>query len=326
MPSGGASPALMLRAANGPGADDDTVWVIVGAKDGFLYALDANQNQSDVTDMTMVWRIDLGGNISKSSPVIGSDGTTYIVEDALPNDVLHAVYWNGTRKWSRTLGAGTGASSPVLNTVNNRVFVGSGNKVYAFDLTTGAPVTGWETGIQMGLTGTVNTTPVIFNGNLWVLNSQGFLYRLNPATGAQTPQLAYPFTTATVVGAVGDGVAPAVQHDTYTGYDIVVYTAGTRFYRILWNNGGLGSVVNWGYRTSTATTGNTSPVIDANGWSYVLESNGYLMAYSRYGWPYIFYKKIATQGTAIGGGIIIGSDGRLYVPSLNGTFYGVGRP
>jgi hypothetical protein len=225
------------------------------------------------------------------------------------------------------LGAGTGASSPVLDTVNNRVFVGSGNKEYCFDRTSGTPCTGWETGIQIGLIGAVNTTPVIFNGNLWVLNSQGFLYRLNPASGAQTPQLAYPSTTATVVGAVGDGVAPAVQHDTYTTYDIVVYTAGTRFYRILWDNSGGGSWVNWLYWWgSTATTGNTSPVIDANGWSYVLDSQGYLKAYYRFGYPMVFNKKVATQGTAIGGGIIIGDDGRLYVPSLNGTFYGLGKP
>jgi outer membrane protein assembly factor BamB len=331
-PSGGASPALLLRDDNNTTGcpatpsqcDDDTVWVIVGAKDGFLYALDANQTQTDFADMTMVWRIDLGGDISKSSPLVGPDGTIYVVEDATPNDILHAVYWNGTRRWSRTLGAGTGASSPVLDAVNNRIFVGSANKVYAFDRTTGAPIAGWETGLVIGVTGTVNTTPVIFNGNLWILNSLADLYRLNPALGAQIPQLAY----GDAVGAVGDGVAPALQADPYLGYDIVVFTAGNRVYRILWNNAGGGSWVNWQWRATAGTVGAMSPVIDANGWAYVLDSMGYLNAYYRYGpwWaPVVFSKKVATQGTMTGG-IIVGNDGKLYVPSRNGTFYGLDRP
>ncbi len=334
-PSGGASPALLLRddnnTTNCPSnlahCDDDTVWVIVGAKDGFLYALDANQTQTDFTDMTMVWRIDLGGDISKSSPLIGLDGTIYVVEDAVPNDILHAVYWNGTRRWSRTLGAGTGASSPALDVTNNRVFIGSANKVYAFDGTTGAPIAGWESGIQIGTTGTVNTTPVIFlnndslNNNLWILNSIGDLYRLNTAGGAQIPQLAY----GGAVGAIGDGVAPAVQTDTYLGYDIVVFTVGNRLYRILWNNAGGGTWVNLVYWSFVGTLGNTSPVIDANGWSYVLDSTGYLRAFYRFGYPMVFAKKLATQGT-MAGGIIVGNDGKLYVPSRNGTFYGLDRP
>jgi hypothetical protein len=162
---------------------------------------------------------------------------------------------------------------------------------------------------------------VIFNGNLWILNSIGDLYRLNPALGAQTPQLAY----GDAVGAIGDGVAPAVQTDTYLGYDIVVFTVGNRFYRILWNNAGGGTWVNWVYWSLAGTMGNTSPVIDANGWSYVLDSTGYLRAFYRFGYPMVFAKKLATQGT-MAGGIIVGNDGKLYVPSRNGTFYGLDRP
>ena len=212
----------------------------------------------------------------------------------------------------------------ILDATNNRVFVGSGNKVYAFDRATGVPITGWEAGIPIGAAGTVNTTPVIFNGNLWILNSLDDLYRLNPATGAQIPQLAY----GDAVGAIGDGAAPAVQTDTYLGYDIVVFTVGNRFYRILWNNAGGGTVVNWQWLGTTGTVGTISPVIDANGWSYVLDSMGYLNAYYRYGpfWaPKVFSKKLATQGTMTGG-IIVGNDGKLYVPSQNGTFYGLDRP
>jgi hypothetical protein len=92
------------------------------------------------------------------------------------------------------------------------------------------------------------------------------------------------------------------------------------------------NVVNWQSRAFTGIAGNTSPVIDANGWTYVLDSQGYLTAYYRYGpyWaPVVFRKKLTTQGTATGGGLIVGSvdgDGRLYVPSTSGTFYTLDRP
>jgi hypothetical protein len=329
-PSGGASPALLLRDDNNTSncpnniahCDDDTVWVLVGAKDGFLYAL--NAYPTDVQgglSQEMIWRIDLGGDISKASPAIGPDGTIYVVEDATPNDLLHAVYWNGTRRWTQTLGAGTGASSPAVDIANNRIFVGSANKIHAFNLGTGSPVSGWP--IQIGSAGTVNTTPVLFNDDLWILNNLGDLYRLEPSLGAQVPQLAY----GDAVGAIGDGVAPAVQDDLYTGDELIVYGVGTRFYHIRWDTG-TNSWVTWQWIATKGTAGTTSAVIDDNGWSYIFDSAGYLSAYYRYGpwWaPIVFSKKLATQGTLVGG-IVIGNDGMLFVPSRNNTFYGLGEP
>jgi len=353
-PSGGASPALLLRD-DGPinngcttptTCDDDTVYVIVGAKDGFLYALNANTG-------AMVWRIDLGLDISKASPVIDGDGTIYVVEDAAI-DRLHAVYYNGTRKWTRDLAAGTGASSPTLDVALGRIYVGSGTRVFAITASNGSYVDDlilatldWVTKIGLapatpGLTlpvGLVNTTLVLSpDGNdLWVLNNVGYLYRIDPATGLVVDGNGAVLGIQPMVvgvGAVGDSVAPAIQSDPYNaGLDIIAFTAGTRLYRVVWDNtanAGNGAVANTPlFMTFAGVVGNASPVIDANGWMYTLNSLGYLRAFYRYAFYPVFAKKVATQGTLAGGPIVgNGTNGAaaVYVPSRNNTFYKVGKP
>jgi outer membrane protein assembly factor BamB len=337
----GASPALMLRAANGAGTDDDTVWVLVGGMDGYLTAVNA-------TDGKMVWRLDLGLDISKSSPAIDSLGNIYVLEDAIGSDRLHAVYWNGMRRWTRVLDSvyGSGASSPTLDDTN--VYVSSGNKVYAFIALTGAIASGWPTaGTVGGVTipvGLVNTTTLLkardaglpANASdltdLWVVNNIGGIYRMVASTGALTD--GNPGTVLVIdpiyqgVGAVSDGVSPAVQYDPFTKVDIVVYTAGVNMYRVRWtapdspNPDALASV---SFLATPALLGNTSPVIDENGWSYVLDSLGYLRGMYRYGPAWVFIKKVATQGTSVGG-ILVANDGTLYVPSRNNSIYVVGKP
>ena len=320
-PSGGASPALLLAAANGVGVDDDTVYVIVGAKDGFLYALNANTG-------AMVWRIDLGLDISKASPVIDGEGTIYVVEDTAANDRLHAVYYNGTRKWTRDLAAGTGASSPLLDVTNTNVIVGSANKVFAFNTTSNASA--WTTTMPAG---NFNTSPMLSGDDLWALNNAGGLYRLNPVNGMVTDGGVAVGVQPMVagVGVVGDGVAPAIQSDPYNvGFDIIAFTAGTRVYRVVWNNTtNLVVPTATPYMPVAGTVGNASPVIDANGWVYTLDSLGYLRAFYRYSFMPVFAKKVATQGTLAGGPIIgNGTNGTagVYVPSRNNTFYKVGKP
>jgi len=333
-PGGGASPALLLRD-DGPTNNgcttpatcaDDTVYVIVGAKDGFLYALNANTS-------AMVWRIDLGLDISKASPVIDGDGTIYVVEDTAALDRLHAVYYDGTRKWTQNLAAGTGASSPLLDVTNTNVIVGSANKVFAFDTTTNAPA--WPPTMLAGI---FNNTLVLDQDgqDLWALSSAGTLYRIDPATGVpQDGNLAVAGTQPMVtgVGAVGAGVAPAIQRDPYnTTFDIIAFTAGTRLYRVVWDTVGNALVNNPTFPmppSYAGTLGNASPVIDANGWTYTLDSLGYLRAHYRYSFFAVFAKKVATQGTIAGGPIIgNGTNGTagVYVPSRNNTFYKVGKP
>jgi outer membrane protein assembly factor BamB len=340
-PSGGASPALLLAAANGVGVDDDTVYVIVGARDGFLYALNANTG-------AMVWRIDLGLDISKASPVIDGEGTIYVIEDTAALDRLHAVYYNGTRKWTQNLFTGTGASSPTLDATLGRIYVGSGTRVFAIKASDGSyvddgdPVTlDWVTKIGAapatpGLTipaGLANTTLVLNGDDLWALNNIGYLYRIDPATGLVVDgngALAGTQPMVVGVGLVGDSVAPAIQSDPYTaGYDIIAFTAGSRLYRVVWNNTS-NSVVTTQYWAYAGALGNASPVIDANGWTYTLDSLGYLRAHYRYAFVgIVFAKKVATQGTLAGGPIIgNGTNGTagVYLPSRNNTFYKVGKP
>jgi hypothetical protein len=340
IPSGGASPALLYTGLpNQEGLPEQAELVIVGAKDGVLYAININPNPNDLEDWGLnrevVWQIDLGGNISKSSPTIGPDGTIYIVEDA-STDILHAVYWNGTRRWSQPLGPGTGTSSPTYwdadtpgDTSDDRVFVGAYKSIYAFEVATGEAVTGWPAQAPLGY---VNTTSVVSGDNLslYVLNNYGDLYHLNPAGGAQTPTLVYGDT----VGAVGYGVAPAIQNDPYTGYDVMAITAGNRFYRVVLS--GSSRVGTPQYQTLKSTAGTASPVIDNNGWMYALDNAGYLHAFYRYaadswGAPMtVFIKKISVRGTKVGG-ITVGEGyylepdayGWLYVPTTYYYLYGV---
>jgi len=338
----GASPALMLRDDAGNGCtnastcSDDTVWVIVGGGDGYLTAVNA-------ADGKLVWRIDLGFDISKSSPALGPDGTVYILEDVPGADRLHAVHWNGMRRWTRVLDAvtGSGASSPMLDGSN--VYVSSGNKVYAFNKDTGAIASGWPvTGTVGGVTipmGLVNTTTAMLNtaarDDLWVLNSSGGLYRINTTNG--TLQDGNPGTVLVTdpiyqgLGAVSDGVAPAIQRDPFLNLDLIVYTAGVNLYRVRWDEA-ANTLFSIGFITTPATLGGTSPTIDENGWSYILDSLGYLRAMYRYGAAWVYVKKVATQGTSVGGVIIdngtsgVSSDARLYVPSRNNSIYVVGKP
>ncbi|MEK7785402.1 MAG: hypothetical protein AAB658_08265, partial [Chloroflexota bacterium] len=97
----------------------------------------------------------------------------------------------------------------------------------------------------------------------------------------------------------------------------------------VWNNAGpaLVSTQYWAY---AGALGYASPVIDSNGWTYTLDSLGYLRAHYRYAFlSVVFAKKVATQGTLAGGPIIgNGTNGTagVYVPSRNNTFYKVGKP
>ena len=332
-PSGGASPALMVLSDNGNGCidlatcDDDYVLVIVGAADGYLYGLKLYNSDPNYT---LYWRVKLGANVSKSSPVIGPDGTVYVVEDGT-TDRLDAVYYNGTLRWSQPLGAGTGASSPVIDAAHNRVFAGSANKLYGFTLAGGVAPGYPQT---MPGTGLVNTSPMLDNhGHLWVLNSLGRLFRLDPTGAITTPTLVYPASTATVVGTVGDGVAPAFEDDPTAniGETYIYYTAGVKLLRtrVVTVSG-----IKAGETTSfilKSTAGTASPVIDGNSWVYALDASGYLSAFDRYvsanngAFIRIFIKKLATKGTLVGG-ITIDNEGNLYVPDRNSAIYRVSAP
>lgn len=328
-PSGGASPALMLKDPSGVGNDDDVVWVIIGAKDGNLYALNANASNPSGE---LVWKIDLGADISKSSPTIDAYGNIYITEDAAV-DRLHAVYWNGTRKWTRTLSAGTGASSPALDLGSTMVFVGSGAQMFAFDTLTGTTATNWgsKTLVSLGLTGAVNTSPVVSpdDNRVWFLQNAG---KLIYAPLLDASSMKYKSIVG-VTGTVGDGVALAIQPNPYTtgnDHDYFLFeTVGIHGYVWKWDT--LNDLfsgqptepeVHWTFR---GTVGTMSPVIDGNGWYYIVESSGYIDTIYRYGYPSPYSIKPSTMGT-LTGGVVIGNNGYVFLPSRNGTLYVYKRP
>jgi hypothetical protein len=367
-PSGSASPALMLvdDAANGcideTTCSDDTVWVIVGALDGNLYALNA---YAETTIGEMVWKIDLGLDISKASPTISADGTIYIVEDAAL-DRLHAVRWNGTRLWTRNLAAGTGTSSPALwdGPSDDWVIVASASRIFIFKAESGdaapnATLSGKPTPANV----VINNTPLIVHDDVFILNGSGQLYYFSVtlddpdlSSGIYGPQTAAGVPT----GAVAAGVAPAVVEDLiiWTGpgpsdfefYDMIVWGGGSNLYRFFWDS--EANIVPFSDRynffaakpdgiSSWGTLGNSSVVIDANGWMYAQNTIGYLHSVHRYFyWPnlsnsdlsddagfsfLVFRKKLSTSGTLVGG-VVIGNDGAIFLPSRNNTLYMLENP
>jgi len=92
-------------------ADDGTVYI--GSFDGYLYALYPNNS-------TMKWKYGAG---TETNPSIASDGTIYVGS----LNKLHAIYPNGTRKWTFTVGSDTThitQSSPAIS-ADGTIYVGT---------------------------------------------------------------------------------------------------------------------------------------------------------------------------------------------------------
>ncbi|MCK5261625.1 MAG: PQQ-like beta-propeller repeat protein, partial [Thermoplasmatales archaeon] len=92
-------------------ADDGTVYI--GSFDGYLYALYPNNG-------TMKWKYGAG---TETNPSIASDGTIYVGS----LNKLHAIYPNGTRKWTFTVGSSSAhitQSSPAIS-ADGTIYVGT---------------------------------------------------------------------------------------------------------------------------------------------------------------------------------------------------------
>ena len=91
-------------------ADDGTIYI--GSWDDYLYALNP--------DGTMKWKYKMSQGTT-GNPAIGEDGTIYVCSDK-----MYAVYPNGTKRWSCTLGNNrwAGHSSPAIS-ADGTIYVGT---------------------------------------------------------------------------------------------------------------------------------------------------------------------------------------------------------
>src|SRR5258706_3269165 len=76
------------------------------------------------------------------------------------------------------MGFGTGSSPAV---VNNVVYIGSGDTVYAFNAKTGAKLWSYYTGGSVA----IESGPAVVNGVVYVTSEDGNVYALNAKTGAK---------------------------------------------------------------------------------------------------------------------------------------------
>ena len=203
--------------ASSPAVADGLVFV--GARDGSFHAVDAR-------DGTRRWRFATGatmpwpwghesGDVYTSSPVVlngvvlfgAGDGAVYAVDAR-----------SGRQRWRAATG-GRVRSSPAV--AEGRVYVGSADGcVYAFDLATGARRWRYETegthleSAKFGFDRrTVQSSPAVASGTVFVGGRDGFLYALGADSGTLRWRFDHKVSWVNTSPAVRDGIVYAGSSD-----------------------------------------------------------------------------------------------------------------
>ena len=193
--------------------------VYFGTRDGQLYAVDAatgTQRWKLTTGPLMPWPWGHeSGDIYMSSPAFAGgivflgagDGRVYAVDAA-----------TGKERWHAQTG-GRVRASPAVDA--SRVYVGSADgRVYAFDRATGATRWKFETeGVKLesGKFGfdrrTVQSSPAVSNGTVYVGARDGWIYAIDAATGTEKWRFDHKVSWINTSPAVADGVVYAGSSD-----------------------------------------------------------------------------------------------------------------
>jgi hypothetical protein len=96
-------------------------------------------------------------------------------------------------------------------------------------------------------------------------------------------------------------------------------------WRLIIGNDAAGLVVEKNGLALKGVGGVSSPVIDDNGITYVMDYAGYLHAYYPFWLQEVFLKKLTTLGMQVGGPII-GPDGGVYITTSSNVFIKLGNP
>ena len=164
----------------------------VGGEDGNTYALNASTGAK-------LWNF-TPANAALSTFVVASSGVVYVGSN--DNSVYALNASTGAKLWNFAVG-GFPWSSAVANAV---VYVGTGSRlgtgpgtVYALNANTGGLLWKYATG------GTVNSSPTVANGVVYIASNDGELFALNAGTGVKL----WDFATGDSAGsspAVANGV------------------------------------------------------------------------------------------------------------------------
>jgi outer membrane protein assembly factor BamB len=284
--------------------------VYFGTRDGHFFGVDARtgkQRWTLATGPVMPWPWGHeSGDVYLSSPAF-ADGTVFF--GAGDGRVYAVDAATGKEKW-RAQTSGRVRSSPAVDA--SRVYVGSADgRVYAFDRATGAQKWKFETeGVKLesGKFGfdrrTVQSSPAIANGTVFVGARDGWIYAIDATSGAEKWRFDHKVSWINTSPAVLDGVVYAGSSD---GQFVQALEAASG--RELW-------------RTTTGVTW-SSPAV-AGDMLYVGDGAGRLHALDRRTgkilWSFRTGSTMHSSPTVSGDLIIVGStDGGVYAVRATGT-------
>ena len=273
--------------------------VFVTSRDNVLWAVDAatgrrRWRRETGPDLPLAWGFE-SGDLYTSSPAwaegtvyVGSgDGRVYAVDGA-----------TGAVRWSAVTG-GRVRSSPAV--AGDRVYVGSmDGSVYAIDRATGRQAWRFDTdgrALESARFGfdrrTVQSSPAVAGGRVFVGSRDGFLYALEAATGRRLWRVDHQMSWINTSPAVDEGVVYAGSSDAHF---LQALDAGTG--RQLWRLDTDGAV--W-----------SSPAV-AGGLVYVGDGSGTLYAADRRTgqerWRYRAGRRILSSPVVAGGVLYLGND------------------
>jgi outer membrane protein assembly factor BamB len=277
-----------------PAIDASANLAFVGAADGTLYAVHTAGStagtlawsapvgtgtvESPVLDGTNVYAAATGGKVAAFSESAGTlvwSATTANAVSAAPAlDVAAKLLLVPTNGALVEYSAGTGASvwsfaapglaTPVIS--GGSVYVGSSNGgEYAVSESAGTQIWSFATGAAVDDSAALNYSATGAATQLWIGSSNGDIYELDPATGAQDQLVP---TTSNVTGVAVSGSMAFV---TNAGGVVRTFRIGSKVNSLIWT-----------YQTQDGSLG--APAV-VDGTVYVAGQSGNLWAYTPYGAP-----------------------------------------
>jgi len=264
-----------------------------------------------------LWKFELGGHTSSSSPAIGHDGTVYIGTTAKDySGVLYAIHpKSGKKKWEFRTGGSGPYSNPVIGT-DGTVFISDNRKIFALNGKTGAKK--WETesiekqNMSSKLAMDSNGTLIASGGRICAFNAESGdkLWGVNPKKW-----MGYP---------------PSIGDDgtLYITYDHTVFAYSIVDGSVKWKTDRKRSIGRVNY------TG--SPALASDGTLYVVGAQGGPSSTSKAEihaldgktgqkkWKFVTHgasKFGASDSSGFCASPVIGSDGIVYVSASDSIMY-----
>jgi outer membrane protein assembly factor BamB len=261
-------------------AIDSNGSIYFGASDDHLYSLTSTGE--------LRWSIDLGGDMSSSSPTIGLDGTVYI-GSASPSNSFSAINNDGTIKWTFS-DIGSAFTSSVAISSNGTIYIGSENgNVYALDSSDGTSVWTFPTNDA------IHSSPAIsFDGTIYIGSTDNFVYAINPdGTLKWSYETGDSIESSISISSIGTIIVGSDDNNVYA-----LNSDGT----LVWSFNLNGDV------KSSAAIGNDGTIyIGSNARFYALNPDGTQK------WSYSSFDPFDSSPA-------IGLDGTVYVGSFQGFY------